>query len=135
MLTGPVSHGPHINVDKLAVGVIADTPCFLAGRAFKQLDQFLPRKVNIRRLALDVEAVLGGISAFSAQHIIGFTASVSGYQPNRRLKSDFGLEVMEQIDQARIDGFDSTGSEVTHDEVDFIQGRLDIAAPFPVDRG
>jgi len=127
---------PGIYVDKVGLRIKSD-PATLESKGYLVQTSGIERgETDINGLAKHVQAVAGHTMAVSLEHGVGLRRSVPGNHLKIVLGSPGGpAEVMEQVEQARINGMNIAGSEILQEMIDPVQGLGEIAPVAKVDEG
>ena len=80
-----------------------------------------------------VEAASGNTLCCFAQHVVGFFRAESGEHQHWLFSVNPLFQQIQNIKQPRIDRFDFTGSEITHQPVDLVQSAFEVVTVRPED--
>jgi hypothetical protein len=127
---------PGIDVDKVGLRIKSD-PATLESQGYPVQTSGIERgETDINGLAKHVQAMAGHTMAISLEHGVGLRRSVPGNHFKKVFGSPGGpAEVMEQVEQGRINGMNIAGSEILQEVIDPVQGLGEITAIAKVDEG
>lgn len=129
----PAANRPEIHVDKLRLGIVADTAAVQAERGVAQASGGNAGNANVDGLAEHVLAVLRDPDRRAAQKFVAPRRAITANDVNLGAgMADRGSQIAEQIEKARIEIGDVTGAVIAQEMVEFVHGIGEIRIPLAI---
>ena len=130
----PVADAAGVDVNEAGSRIISDTAEMEREGDPLEEGKLAASHVDIRSPALDVHAVARHTLALRCQPGVRRRRAVSGDQVERLAGVQFGVDVVQQVEQIGIDRLDFVGAEVAEEIIDFGQGARNVVAILEIDR-
>ena len=111
-----------IDVHEIRGWIVADAAELQRTCGNAQVVEPHPRHPDVDRLAVHVQAVArhaGGGSAALTQQVVGSCRPIAGDDVERLIRFERAAQLVQQVEQLRIDRFDLVGAKVAKNVIDF----------------
>ena len=130
----PLADPACVDMHEVGPRIIADAATGHMERGVVQPLQRDAGKQYVRRLALDMQAVDGDAAGRPVKPGIGFGGAITADQLKRFAGPELRVQIMDQVEQARIDMMDLIIVMIAHEVVDMVQRVRKILAVLPIDQ-